>query len=184
MFRELNRLRSPSTVYFSTSSRSSVSSSSDSSRILLGPKPCKAASLQSICITKSLQALLEELPTGCQGPTVSAIMAWAVVGPMPYMYCIENSTRLLFGHSTPLTRAATTFKGVRLLNTWTGGTLVYGECVQACGKRWRTSTVPTCCLLCFAKACGGPGQKPEKCRKTWTEGRQVGLSKRDLICSR
>lgn len=40
--------------------------------------------------------------------TVCAMMAFADVGPMPNTYCTENSTILLFGISTPPTRAATT----------------------------------------------------------------------------
>lgn len=45
--------------------------------------------------------------------TVSERIALAVVWPMPYTYCSENSIIFLFGISTPPTRAACILRGVR-----------------------------------------------------------------------
>ena len=70
-------------MYFSTSSRSVVSSASDRSRVRLLSMP------------------------------VSLRIALAVVGPTPKMYCSEASTRLALGISTPAIRAATTWREPR-----------------------------------------------------------------------
>jgi len=76
MFKEIIDLNCPSFLYLSTSSRKMVNSSSDNSRTLLFSNP------------------------------VAAMTAFAVVFPMPKMYVNAVSVLLLFGISTPATRAA------------------------------------------------------------------------------
>ena len=50
--------------------------------------------------------------------TVSTRIAFAVVGPMPKMYCREYSMRFWLGMSTPATRAACILSGARCRMLW------------------------------------------------------------------
>ena len=102
MLSALKRLRSPSVVYFSTSSRSVVSSDSDRSRVRLLSMP------------------------------VSDRIALAVVGPTPKMYCSEASTRLALGISTPAIRAATTWREPRRPGAGGAETAGREERVESC----------------------------------------------------
>lgn len=75
MRKEFEHTRSPSIMYLETSSRRIISSSSDKSFVIL------------LSILRSLR------------------ISRALVRPIPWMYCSEYWTLLLFGISTPPTRA-------------------------------------------------------------------------------